>query len=201
LVTRIKICGITRPEDAELAASLGAHALGFVFEPSSPRFLDPKKENLSWLADLSPYTQRVAVYGVSLPNPWGHLFSLVQSVHWEHEPEPWQRRIHVKRLKPGETHDDEVPSDAVCLVLEAYSEAGFGGTGVRVDWPAAAAIVERSTLPVVLAGGLTPENVREAIRVVRPYAVDVSSGIERSPGIKDPDLMRAFINNVLLEAP
>jgi phosphoribosylanthranilate isomerase len=82
------------------------------------------------------------------------------------------------------------------ILLDAYSENEYGGTGKRVDWELAATIVEKHGWPVILAGGLTPDNVAEAIRIVRPYAVDVSSGIESSPGIKDHGKMKAFVEAV-----
>jgi phosphoribosylanthranilate isomerase len=198
-VTRIKVCGLTRREDAELAAELGASALGFVFEPASPRCLDAEAAGLSWIASLPPYVARVAVYGVSRLHSQAHLFDHVQAVHWEQTPEPWQKAIHAMRIKEGTACSavENLPEAAVALVLDAFSDKEYGGTGRQIDWGLARSVVEQSQIPVILAGGLNAENVGRAIREVKPYAVDVSSGVESAPGIKDAQLLRAFINNVL----
>jgi phosphoribosylanthranilate isomerase len=193
-LTRIKICGLARREDAELAVGLGVDALGFVFEPSSPRYLEPQGD-LSWIASLPVYVSRVAVYGRYRGHPQARLFDCVQSVHWEADIEAWQRKVHAVRLT-ATRHTFELPEDAEALVLDAFREGTYGGTGETVDWGHAKEIVQSSRVPVILAGGLTPENIVEAVRQVRPYAVDVSSGIESAAGIKDAEKMRAFINRV-----
>jgi phosphoribosylanthranilate isomerase len=98
-------------------------------------------------------------------------------------------------LRPGQRAADLINQtiNASAILLDAYREDSYGGTGVTIDWGVAAEIVQRADRSVILAGGLTPENVADAVRRVRPYAVDVSSGIEKQPGIKDWDRMRAFI--------
>lgn len=193
-MTRVKICGLTRPQDAELAMDLGAEALGFIFEPTSPRFIGDESD-LKWIERLAPYAVRVAVFGkVARQVPLG-IFDRVQGVKWEVFPMPYPKRIHALRLRAGQKADDLVHQtvNASALMLDAYREDAYGGTGHQVDWNVAAEIVQRAERRVILAGGLNPENVGEAIRRVRPYAVDVSSGVEAKPGIKDPIKLRDFI--------
>ena len=191
---KIKICGLTRASDAELAAELGADALGFVHERESPRYIGDDLP--TWVARLSPFVPKVAVFGRVDRPALKSVFDLVQGAEWDLFPEAAAKRLHTVRLRPGSKAADLVQRtvDAAALVLDAHSDAAFGGTGVRVDPDVAAEIVQRSERPVILAGGLTPENVAAAIRRVRPYAVDVSSGVEDGkPGLKDPTKLRDFI--------
>jgi phosphoribosylanthranilate isomerase len=193
-MTRVKICGLTRAQDAELAVDLGADALGFVFEPTSPRYVGDEVE-WKWIERLPTFSAKVAVFGrVNRNVPLG-VFDRVQGVEWEVFPVPFPKRLHVLRLRKGQKADDLVNQtvNASALVLDAYREEAYGGTGHAVDWNLAAEIVQRAERPVVLAGGLTPENVAEAVARVRPYAVDVSSGVEAKPGIKDVHKLRDFI--------
>jgi phosphoribosylanthranilate isomerase len=189
-VTRIKICGLRRPEDVELAVELGADAVGFVLEPSSPRCLDAQEaEELARLA--APFCTAVAVYGRARgPFPQMQAF---QAVAFEDFP-PGSRLLAV-RMRPDSSVAEIVEQSlgVGALVLDAYSPTAYGGTGKTVDWERAAEVVRACQVPVVLAGGLTAENVAEAIATVRPYAVDVSSGVESEPGIKDHGKVRAFI--------
>lgn len=192
-MTRVKLCGLMRQQDAELAADLGADALGFVLERTSPRFIGDDVEK--WMNRLPPFPVKVAVFGkVDRPVHKG-VFDLVQGAIWEEYPEAPTKRIHVIRLRVGQSARDLVQQtvNASAILLDAYREEGFGGTGHKVDWDVAAEIVQRSDRPVILAGGLTPENVGDAIQRVRPFGVDVSSGIEDSPGIKNPSKMRDFV--------
>lgn len=190
---RVKICGLTRPQDAELALEFGADALGFIHEPLSPRFVG--EGEYKWIERLPALTTKVAVFGrVSRLVPQT-VFDLVQAAEWETFPMPFPKRIHTIRLRPGQKADDLINQtvNASVLMLDAYREEAYGGTGHKVDWDVAAEIVQRAERPVILAGGLTPDNVASAITRVRPYAVDVASGIEASPGIKDIHKLRDFI--------
>lgn len=216
-MTRVKICGITRREDAMLAVELGAHALGFIFEPTSPRFLP---EVPDWIDEIPPFVTRVAVFGIAPASFVERSFQAMQGVAESFGyvsegtgglgKEEWRRggikgaredgfqRIAAVRVKPGEgveTFLNHLP-DADALLLDAYAEGQFGGTGRQVDWDLAAEVVKQSPLPVILAGGLTPENVADAVRLVKPYAVDVASGVEATPGIKDAAKLRAFFRAV-----
>jgi phosphoribosylanthranilate isomerase len=197
LATRVKICGITTRKDAELAVELGASALGFILEPTSKRYL---KVVPDWLRELPPYINRVAVFGMAPDYFCETQFESVQASGWM-DPlaqEEHCRRIEAVRVKSGENPKAiaDRAHHAVALLLDAFVEGMYGGTGKTVDWDLAAEVVKISKKPVILAGGLTPENVAEAIRQVRPYAVDVSSGVESSPGIKDPAKMKVFFEAV-----
>jgi len=193
-VTAIKICGITRDADAGLAASLGADALGFVLWPGSPRHVPLARVRMI-VAGLPPFVTPVGVFvdptAGELEDAAGAGIRLAQ-VHGTRpasSPLPVLRAVHLGGNEDG--LDVEVgPMDAV--VLDAYDPVRHGGTGQTVDWLRARAIAARRR--VVLAGGLTPVNVGEAIRTVRPYAVDVASGVESQPGVKDPAKLRAFID-------
>ncbi len=193
MAVRVKICGLTRPKDAELAIELGADAIGFVLERSSPRFVGDG--DLEWISALPPFPLKIAVLGVvdqAIPNA---VFDLVQGVEWKVLTEPAPKRIHVIRSREGQLPEDvmldTVPASAI--LLDGYSDQSYGGSGKRVDLSFAIEFVGKSKLPIILAGGLTPDNVGEIVLAVRPFAVDVSSGIEQSKGIKDPIKMRDFI--------
>jgi phosphoribosylanthranilate isomerase len=200
---KVKICGITRQEDAELAIELGADALGFVFEPNSPRCLTPAQ--YSMIRGIEPYVLCVAVYGqagnagphgcnavqlIDVQTLYGILNPPVFKVLRPVSSDPTVLRWQLAEWLGGQ----QLTVKAV--VLDAFDEHNFGGTGKTIDWDFAAAFVSISPLPVILAGGLTPDNVGEAIHKVQPYAVDVSSGVESSPGIKDPSKLRAFVQAV-----
>ena len=192
-MTRVKICGLTNATDSEQAIEYGADALGFVHERTSPRFIGDGE--LPWVAALSPIPVKVAVFGhVDRPVHKG-LFDVIQGVEWDVYPEPAPKRIHVVRLRPGQKAADILNTliHANAVLLDAFSKDAYGGTGHTVDFELAAEVVRLSNVPVFLAGGLTPDNVAEAIRKVRPFGVDVSSGVELRPGIKDSVKVRDFI--------
>lgn len=193
MAVRVKICGLTRAADARLAVDLGADALGFVLERTSPRFIgdEPPK----WLLDLDPMIPRVAVFGRVDRAPHRTAFDIVQGAEWVEYPTAFARRFHTLRLRAGQRAEDFLHQtiNASALLLDAYKEGQYGGTGHTVDWDLAAEIVQRSERPVILAGGLNPSNVAQAVRRLRPYAVDVSSGIESAPGIKDWDRLKEFL--------
>jgi phosphoribosylanthranilate isomerase len=195
-LTRIKICGITRAQDAEYAIDQGADALGFIFERASPRFVGDGE--LPWISALPPIPVKVAVFGrVDRPVPRS-LFDVIQGVEWDVFPEPSPKRIHVVRPRPGQSAEDVMHTmiHATAVLLDAYTPDKYGGTGHRVDTDLASEIVQKSNIPVILAGGLNPDNVAEVIRKVRPFAVDVASGVEDRPGIKDFGKIKAFIQAV-----
>ncbi|MBX3117753.1 MAG: phosphoribosylanthranilate isomerase [Fimbriimonadaceae bacterium] len=189
-MVEVKICGLRTREDAEFARDCGADYLGFVFEPSSPRCFGDPSQIPDWISELA--AKKVAVFGVCNLAHLPKGFDIVQSVEWLSSP---QSRWQAVRLKPQNTVQEvlESASGAQKLLIDAYHQGAFGGTGHRADWDLAARIVTQSSIPVGLAGGLSPENVAEAINAVRPHFVDVSSGVESSPGIKDREKLRAFI--------
>jgi phosphoribosylanthranilate isomerase len=198
-VTRIKICGLTRAEDVNLALELGADAVGFIFERTSPRYIGDNEQVVDLARALGPYATCVAVFarlgqGLRIPK----YFAAIQAFGAS---ELGEAGWTIDVIRP--TPDNDIHQllqgarKADAILLDAYHPDKLGGTGERVDWNWAADMVQHARRqwdkPVILAGGLTPENVAEAIRTVRPYAVDVSSGIESAPGIKDHIKLRDFI--------
>ncbi|MEP0765546.1 MAG: phosphoribosylanthranilate isomerase [Fimbriimonadia bacterium] len=197
-MTRVKICGITRIEDALAAIEMGAHALGFVLEPSSPRYVGERGDLLQAIASLPPFVSTVAVYGIrgAGRGDWEEAVSATQAVEGE-SAKPLLRTLRLQS-EADLARIAEAARHAAALVLDAFHPEQMGGTGQPVDWSLAAQVRELSPVPVILAGGLTPENVAEAAYVVRPYAVDVSSGVESEPGLKDHRKIEAFIRAVAL---
>lgn len=200
--TRVKICGITRVEDALAAASLGADAIGLVFYAPSPRAVDIGKAR-AICAALPPF---VTTVGLFVNATEADIRAVLQDVpldllqfHGDESAEACGRygRPYLKALRMREDIDlmTEVSgyADAAGMLLDSYHKAVQGGTGEAFDWARIPAGMHK---PVVLAGGLGPDNVAEAIRQVRPYAVDVSSGVEQDKGIKDAARMAAFIQEV-----
>ncbi len=194
----VKICGITRPVDADLAARLGAAWVGFIFWPRSPRFVAPETA-AAILADLPPHVGGV---GVFVDQPVDEVNAIADEVglsavqlHGQESAEACRRcrRRVIKAVRlPGDgagENPDAVWSRATLLV-DAFDPVRMGGTGRRVDWTGAARLARRR--PLMLSGGLRAENVAEAVRRVAPYGLDVSSGVESEPGVKDPDRLRAF---------
>ena len=202
---RIKICGITAQEDASMAIDAGADALGFNFFRGSRRFIS-LEENRSWIASLVGQAFRVAVVVNATMEELTALresgcFEAVQ-FHGTETPELcatmgfpiWIRAV---RVQGEHSLAQALQFNTPNLLLDAWSDASYGGTGRNVDWTSAArfAAAQRSRR-LILAGGLNPGNVGNAIRAVRPHAVDVASGVESSPGRKDIRRIRDFVRAV-----
>ncbi|HYJ04745.1 MAG TPA: phosphoribosylanthranilate isomerase [Chthoniobacterales bacterium] len=201
---RVKICGLTTPEDTDAAVEFGADALGFNFFPGSKRYL-PIDAARDWIAALPAEIPKVGV----LVNPsWEEAVRVSRlpgitalQLHGAETPDFCRRLaecgIGFAKALPVTTFDSvkNLPSFSTRTVLLDSSHAGeFGGSGRTFPWEIAREFVEANPqLRVVLAGGLTPENVVEAVAVVKPFAVDVTSGVESSAGRKDHERMRAFI--------
>lgn len=199
---RVKFCGLTRAEDARVAIDLGVDALGLVFVPQSKRFLDPDRAN-ALLAGVAPLVQ---VIGLFMDASAADVAAVLDAVpldvlqfHGRESPEYCRqfRRPYIKALAMGDGVDVVRTASGYAaargVLLDAHRSGEQGGTGQRFDWSLIpSALADR----IILAGGLTPENVAEAITDVRPYAVDVSSGIESAPGIKCPRRMQQFMNEV-----
>jgi phosphoribosylanthranilate isomerase len=206
--TRIKICGITNPADAELAASLGADAIGLNAYAQSPRYVNPR-DGLAIVRQLPMFVEPVVI----LVNAPLELAARAAS-------EYGARAIQTYADHPGMIPELDgsirwIPAfsvkDAACLrgieiflrmqkkppaaiLVDAHVAGQYGGTGQTAPWQLLADF--KPGAPLFLAGGLTPDNVAEAIRIVRPYAVDVAGGVESSPGKKDPEKLRRFIDAV-----
>jgi phosphoribosylanthranilate isomerase len=199
---KVKVCGMTRYEDARLALDLGAWAIGLVFHPPSPRAIAPEKA-AELIARLPADTISV---GVFVDAPLEDVNRAVERIglkavqlHGAETPEyaagvKAGRVIKAFRVRAGfdDARIDDYPE---CLILlDAHVEGLPGGTGRAFEWDIARKAWERA--PIILAGGLNPENVEEAIRTVRPMAVDVSSGVEARPGEKDPKKLRLLFDAV-----
>ena len=190
----VKICGLTRVEDAREAVEQGAMAVGFVFWPDSPRFVDPFRAR-AIAATLPPFVAAVGVFVNQSVSYVNHVASLVRltavQLHGEETPSyalAVERPV-IKAIVPRGQSLDDWPS-RVTLLVDADDPIRKGGTGSKADWAAAAAVAGKRR--VLLAGGLTPENIAEAVSTVRPFGVDVSSGVEAAPGIKDPRRLAAL---------
>jgi len=197
-VTRVKICGIRRVEDAVLASSLGADAIGFIFWPRSPRFIDPD-EARTIVKELPPF---VITVGVFVDQPVAFVKGVAQmlglgaiQLHGSEDAAAYggAPRI-IKSVAVIEGGDcmpavRDVPLSATVL-LDAHDPIKRGGTGRAIDWKQAAAAAK--VRPVILSGGLNADNVGDAIAAVSPYAIDVSSGVESEPGIKDAAKLRTL---------
>jgi phosphoribosylanthranilate isomerase len=203
---RIKICGITRRQDAELAIDCGASALGFVFWPKSPRAVTIEQVRPITHA-LPPF---VSAVGVFVNQPMDEVREIVEQcrltaiqLHGDEAAATYRNcAAHVIRaipVGPGFTLAavDGVPAGMTAL-LDAHDPVRRGGTGRPIDWSVAAAAARMRR--VILSGGLTPDNVQRAVDVVQPFAVDVSSGVESAPGIKDESRLRAFFAALMHES-
>ena len=200
-MTRVKVCGITRLEDAELAVELGAWALGFILWPQSPRVADPAvAAGIS--AALRRRTERVGVFVNPTLDEVAHAadeigLSHIQ-LHGDEGPafcaEAGRRTgakvIKAVRVSAAADFQDLERFHTDFHMLDTAVRGMRGGTGETWDW--ALARSRRRRTPVILSGGLTADNVAAGIAAVEPYAVDVSSGVEAAPGVKDPDKLRAF---------
>jgi len=201
----IKICGITRLDDAEAAVEQGAHALGFVFWPGSPRFIDPYRAR----AIVSMLPAFVATVGVFVNQPSEYVNGVASLVglaavqlHGDESPSyaAAMKRPVVKAIAlsaAGAADGVAAWPLRVTLLLDAHDPVRRGGTGRTIDWAAASTVA--ALRRVVLSGGLTPENVGEAIARVKPFGIDVSSGVESSPGIKDHGRLKALFEAVCAE--
>ena len=193
----VKICGVTTVEDALLAAELGASAIGLVFWPGSPRFVEVGQAQ-AIVAALPPLVSAVGVF----VDQAGDAARVAREVglgavqfHGDEPPETYVA-FPTRVIKSIAVRDESaqaaaaaVPAAATVL-LDAHDPVKRGGTGRPIDWSVAAKIARQR--PVILSGGLTAANAAEAVAVVAPYAIDVSSGVERTPGRKDPEKMRAL---------
>jgi phosphoribosylanthranilate isomerase len=200
--TRVKICGVTRPEDALTIVQHGADALGLVFYEPSPRHVSIEKAK-EIIAHVPAF---VSVVGLFVDADEEFVRQVIHEVHLDilqfHGDEspnycrqffkPYIKAVRVKR----DTNLVQYASsyqDAKALLLDAFVEGSPGGTGLSFDW---ALIPEQLSLPVILAGGLNPENIQEAIKTVKPFAVDVSGGVEQTKGIKSVAKLVAFMQGV-----
>jgi phosphoribosylanthranilate isomerase len=204
-MVRIKICGITNLEDALLAAELGADALGFIFYPKSPRHVDPEAAR-AIIAHLPPF---VAAVGVFVDEAAAVVQELAAKVgldwvqlHGQESP-GYCRNLGRKVIKGFRIRDEDslrqladYQGAAQALLLDTYKKGQVGGTGEIFDWHLAREAKKYGS--IILAGGLTPDNVAQAIATAKPAAVDAASGTEAAPGKKDPAKLRAFFKAAVM---
>ena len=196
---KVKICGVTNAADALAAVDAGADALGFMFYAPSPRCVTHERAS-EIIRELPPFVAKVGVFVNPAENEVRQAITECAldtlQFHGEETPE-FCRRFGLKVIKAFRIRDAEslrataaYPAEA--WLLDSYVAGQLGGTGARFNWDLATEAARRHRA-VILAGGLTPENAAEAVRKVRPYGLDVSSGVESSPGKKDATKIRAFI--------
>jgi phosphoribosylanthranilate isomerase len=200
-MVKIKICGITNLEDAMAAAELGVDALGFNFYKKSPRYIDPQKA-AEIIAQLPPFIMPVGIFvnerEEKIRDAMFTTGIKVLQFHGDERPE-FCDRFATRVIKAFQVKDKESLKHMVhyhvsALLLDSYREGVRGGTGVTFDWHLA--VVAKTFGRVILAGGLTPKNVVEAVKLVQPYAVDVAGGVEKEKGIKDHSKMKKFVIEV-----
>jgi phosphoribosylanthranilate isomerase len=198
-MTRVKFCGFTHQDDVAQAVALGADALGFVFYGPSSRYVSP--EHAQTLTRSVPaFVTRVGLFVNEEAETVQRIFEIARlnliQYHGEESPEfcdaiglPYIKAFRVRKGMDLRTEMDRYPN-ASGFLLDAYVKGQPGGTGERFDWE----LIPHSHAPIILAGGLTPDNAKDAIDQVAPWALDVSGGIETKPGRKDPDKMARFMN-------
>jgi len=198
-MTRVKFCGFTHEDDVAQAVALGADALGFVFYGPSSRYVLP--EHAQTLTRSVPaFVTRVGLFVNEEAETVQRIFEIARlnliQYHGEESPEfcdaiglPYIKAFRVRKGMDLRTEMDRYPH-ASGFLLDAYVKGQPGGTGERFDWE----LIPQSHAPIILAGGLTPDNAKDAIDQVAPWALDVSGGIETKPGRKDPDKMARFMN-------
>ncbi|HKJ04743.1 MAG TPA: phosphoribosylanthranilate isomerase [Geopsychrobacteraceae bacterium] len=200
-MTRIKICGITNLEDALQAAACGADALGFVFFEKSPRCITAEQAR-EIIVQLPPLVTTVGLFVNEEPQTIIDTAAQCQldrvQLHGDETPEDCRLLSSLKLIKALRVRDSGTLARAddypFALLLDAWSDQVYGGSGHSFDWQLARELAGRR--PIILAGGLRPDNVARAIDAINPYAVDVSSGVERTPGKKDHEKVAEFIRRV-----
>lgn len=195
---RVKICGIRRPQDLQAAVAAGADALGFVFAPRSKRKL-PLEKAVALVGEVPAFVSRVGLFmdqsSAEVARVLERLALNLLQFHGSEDAGfcrqfglPYIKAVAMESAGAAEQAGRDFP-DAAALLLDSHRAGQVGGTGQTFDW----GTIPRLPLPLVLAGGLTPVNVRRAVQQVRPWAVDVSSGVEDAPGVKNAEKMRMFI--------
>lgn len=201
-MTNVKICGIKTIDEALAAMEAGAELIGFNFYPKSPRYVDPGRCR-DIMSVMRRYGQ-VTYVGVFVDSPAAVVHATLHTcglslaqLHGDESAET-VRSLHGRAFKAfrgsPESLDGFVREDAPAFLVDASVKGAYGGTGRTADWAGAARLARR--YPILLAGGLTPENVARAVALVQPWGVDVASGVESSPGVKDPRKIEAFIQAV-----
>lgn len=197
-MVKIKICGLTNLEDALVAANLGVDALGFVFYPESPRYVEPEEAG-KIIRQLPPFVSKVGVFVNEPADKINDIIDVtgidIVQLHGQEPPE-YCRKFKTKvikafRISPDFDLEQMAGYSSDAYLLDAYVRGAYGGTGEGFDWEIANKAKQYGR--IILAGGLNPENVKSAIQQVDPYAVDISSGVEFRPGRKDKKKLRQLM--------
>lgn len=201
-MTRVKICGITRKEDAQLAVDLGAWALGFILWPGSKRYIN--LEDAKNLIESLPKKPRKLVAVVVNPSEGqieqiqeAQCFTTIQ-LHGDETP-TFARKLTIEIIKAFRIKNEEDTKDMPLFktafhLVDSKVEGAYGGTGHTIDWQLAKR--SKTQVPLILSGGLNQTNISEALKAVEPYALDLSSGVEISPGIKSSELLEKLFNQI-----
>lgn len=193
----VKVCGITREQDARVAVACGASAIGFIFWPKAGRYIEPERA-AAIVRTLPPFVTAVGVFvdeTAAHVNDVARVAGLGAVQLHGNEPVSMLDALERPVVKAVSQIDESTASmwpERVRLLVDAHDPVNHGGTGRKADWQAAARLA--ATRPILLAGGLTPENVVDAVTTVRPFGLDVSSGVEDAPGLKNPDRIRALFD-------
>ncbi|MFH0732669.1 MAG: phosphoribosylanthranilate isomerase [Candidatus Omnitrophota bacterium] len=202
-MVKVKVCGITNLDDAQAATGMGADMLGFVFYKKSPRYISPKRA-LDIISNLPQHVEKVALFVNEKEENVRAILNQIKEIgilqfHGEETPQYCgsfnKAVIKAVRVKDAQSIKALSLYEVNYFLLDAFKEDAYGGTGEKFNWELAKE-AKSYKIPIILSGGLNPENVEEAIRVVEPFMVDVSSGVEISPGKKDPELIKKFMEVV-----
>lgn len=200
---KVKICGITNFEDAQTAVLAGCDMLGFVFYEKSPRYIRPDRAG-DIISGLPGEVEKVALFVNEQKKTVIDILNQIKEIdilqfHGDETPDYCnafnKRIIKAIRVKNKDSIKQMASYNVNFFLLDAFKKDVYGGTGENFEWKLAKD-AKAYNVPIILSGGLNPENVKEAIELVEPYAVDVSSGVEISPGRKDPELIKRFIQVV-----
>jgi len=202
-MVKVKICGITNFEDAQTAVLAGCDMLGFVFYEKSPRYIRPDRAG-DIISSLPGEVEKVALFVNEQKKTITDILNQIKEIdilqfHGDETPDYCnafnKRIIKAIRVKNKDSVKQMASYNVNFFLLDAFKKDVYGGTGENFEWKLAKD-AKAYNVPIILSGGLNPENVKEAIELVEPYAVDVSSGVEISPGRKDPELIKRFIQVV-----
>lgn len=199
-MVKVKICGITNLEDAQAAVEEGADMLGFIFYNKSPRYIKPEKAK-EIISNLPQEIEKVALFVNEEKGAVADALSRIREInllqfHGDETPDYCnafnKRIIKAIRVKNKDSIRELASYNVNFFLLDAWKKDVYGGTGLNFDWKLTEN-AKQYKVPIILSGGLNPDNVKKAIELVKPYAVDVSSGVEISPGKKDSELIKKFI--------
>ncbi len=199
-MVKVKVCGLTNVEDAKKAVYYGAWAVGFIFSKKSPRYVSPSRAR-KIIEALPPFVTPVGVFVDQSERAVRDIckFTRIRTLQFHGEEKPvYCKRFGDYKIIKAFRIGEFFPLDLInkykvdAFLFDTYQEGVEGGTGTTFNWDILKD--QKITKPVILSGGLNAQNIQKALDTVKPYAVDVSSGVEKSPGIKDPRLIRAFFD-------